>query len=185
MSAAVRRAAWVLAAALAGCGCAGSAAAQQPEPAAELGKPVAPFSLTAEPLGPAQVGVPFTLKIAVSTRAPLEHIEVQVAADPGLSLDPAGLALTAASAGPALPAEWRITAVPVEAGVHRLRLFGEAQTGGTQQARSTVATIRVEAGTPAVRDSGGRSAAPESGSPAVDGAADGERVIRLPAVSPP
>lgn len=175
----------LLAAALAGCAGAGNAAAE-PETSAGLGKPTAAFSLTAEAIGPPRVGVPVTLRITVRPHAALEDIEVQIAADAGLSLDPAGQAVQAASADPSHAAEWQITAVPVEAGTHRLRLFGTAQQGGERHARSVVATIRVEPGTPAARDSAARSASPERRAEEADAdAADGQRVIRLPAIERP
>lgn len=176
----------------------GSAVAQ---PAADAaGKPVAPFSVVAEALGPAAVGLPVDVRIAVDSRVALDDIEVRLSADPGLSLDAADLTLRAPSASPGQPAEWRITVVPIAEGAHRLRLFGEAVVDGTRQGRSTIATIRVGAGAAAARDStlrgvdrgSERATGPRKpqadevrGDRDAEAEEDVERVIRLPAVVRP
>lgn len=174
----------------------GSAAAQ---PAADAaGKPVAPFSVVAEALGPAAVGLPVDVRIAIDSRVALDDIEVRLSADPGLSVDAADLTLRAPSASPGQPAEWRITVVPIAEGAHRLRLFGEAAVDGTRQGRSTIATIRVGAGAAAERDStvrgvdrgseratGPRKPQADDGDRDAEAEEDVERVIRLPAVVRP
>ena len=160
------------------------------------GKPVAPFSVEADVLGPVAIGVPVDVGISVSSRTPLDDVEVRVSPDSTLSVEPGDLVLHAASASPDEPAEWRITVVPLAEGAHRLRLFGEAVVGGVRQARSTVATIRVGTGNAVERASTTRAAGREQNGatpppkPRTDEAkapadtAD-DRVIRLPAVVRP
>lgn len=183
-------------------------AAQPPAPG-DASKPVAPFSIEAEALAAPAVGVPVDVRVTVSTRAELEALEVRISADAGLSVDAAGLTLYAPEAKPGAPAEWRITVVPLEPGVHRLRLFGEALVGGVRQGRSAVAALRVAdaaGGEPGVesargdstvqgaepaegddrgrkpaRDRDGEAARPGTG----DAESEPEPVIRLPAVVRP
>src|SRR5690606_28766554 len=57
------------------------------QPVRLSGKPVAPFSLTAEPVAPPALGVPVDIRVAVETRAELEDIEVRISVDEGLSVD--------------------------------------------------------------------------------------------------
>lgn len=183
-------------------------AAAQPAPPLDAAKPVAPFTVEADALAAPTVGVPVDVRITVGSRAMLEGVEVRIAADPGLSVDPAGLTLYSPEAGPDAPAEWQITVVPLEPGAQRLRLFAEALVGGVRQSRSTVATLRVAEGAgdaaaaegvgreSAVRSAGrgadlrelgdksGAEAGGDAGSPAADDP-DAERVIRLPAVVRP
>lgn len=177
------------------------AAAAQQAAIENLGKPVAPFSLEAEVLGPPAVGVPVDVQVTLASRVALEDIEVRISADPALAIDAASYLLLAPSASPDAPAEWQITVVPTAEGAHRLRLFGEALVGGERQSRIGVATIRVGTGAAAERDSTVRSAedagigelrigeapprrkttSPDDGN--ADAAKpDPERVIRLPAI---
>lgn len=160
------------------------------------GKPVAPFSVEADVLGPVAAGVPVDVRITVSSQVPLDDIEVRLSPDPGLSIDAGDLTLHRASASPGQPAEWQITVVPVAEGAHRLRLFGAAVVGGAPQARSTIATIRVGTGAAAERDSTTRAAdrrpdaatrkpRADENSAASPAEADDERVIRLPAIVRP
>lgn len=163
-----------------------------------LGKPVAPFSVEAEALEPAAVGVPVDVRITVSSPSPLEDIEVRLSADPGLSVDAADYTLRAPSASPGEPAEWRISVVPLAEGAQRIRLFGEAVVDGVRQGRSSIATIHVGTGAAAARESTVQGAKlepdgatgarkPRAGAERSDDDAEAgtERVIRLPATVRP
>lgn len=170
------------------------------------GKPVAPFAIEHEIDGEPAVGVPLELRIAVRPRTPVDEIEVRISVDEGLGMDASSEVLTAPSAGPETPAEWRIVVLPLEQGLQRLRVYAEAGAGGERQGRSAVISIRV----PADAGSGGAGPDDDTGaareSPATDGArsadavrsADksahavvddsaerGERIIRLPSSPPP
>lgn len=140
--------------------------------AALFGKPVAPFTLSAETVTPATVGVPVDVRIAVETQAELEDVEVRISADDGLSVNVSDYTLYARSATPEQPAEWLIRVVPTAEGEHRLLLFGEAVVGGTWQGRSAVATIRV-----------GGAGTVEAGADAAEPGT--QPVVRLPAVVRP